>query len=62
METQASTEEIKIPSQQLLDGIFNLSISAVKQIVDERQVHLPEAKEAVAKYLERIVDGLRYEN
>ena len=58
---QEETQQIEVPSQQLLDAILNLVINAVHQIMYERQVALPEAKEAVAKYLEKIADELRQE-
>lgn len=60
-ETQEETveEEIKIPSQQLFDSIFNLSITTVRQVAQEKSIEMQLAKEYVANYLERIVNGLR---
>lgn len=59
MEQQNIEEEIKIPSQQLFDSIFNLSITTVRQIAQEKSIEMQLAKEHVANYLERIVNGLR---
>lgn len=60
-ETKEETveEEIKIPSQQLFDSIFNLSITTVRQVAQEKSIEMQLAKEYVANYLERIVNGLR---
>ncbi len=56
---QETKEEIKIPSQQLFDSIFNLSITTVRQVAQEKSIEMQLAKEYVANYLERIVNGLR---
>lgn len=56
---EAVEEEIKIPSQQLFDSIFNLSITTVRQVAQEKSIEMQLAKEYVANYLERIVNGLR---
>jgi hypothetical protein len=45
----------------MLDNIFNLVITATKQIAEDPEMDLQSAKEAVANYLEKIVNGLRDE-
>lgn len=52
-------EELKVPSQQLFDNIFSLCITTVRQVSQEKKIDMQMAKEIVANYLERIVNGLR---
>jgi hypothetical protein len=51
--------EYTAPSQQLLDGIFNMIISAVHQMSAERSIPTDEARTIIASYLEKVSNGLR---
>lgn len=53
-------EEFVILSSQLLENIFNLTITATQTRASEAGKNLDLAKEEVADYLEKIVNGLRH--
>jgi hypothetical protein len=54
-------EKAQLMSAQLLDNIFNLTVTASISMAQEGNVPLQEGKEQVAQYLEKIINGLRYE-
>lgn len=49
-----------ITGEHILESVFNLIITATQQIANQSDKTMDEAKDHVADYLEKIINGLRH--
>ena len=52
-------QPLSISGEHILENVFHLVITAVQQLSSEPELDLGQAKDHVADYLEKIVNGLR---